>query len=141
VLFAGDSPWPAQAFRAEMSAPHNHYFAVRDGDELIGYAGISVLGPAGDRECEIHTIAVDPAHQGHGHGRELLAALLEIAESHQAPVFLEVRTDNDTAINLYRRNGFEVVGMRKGYYQPSGADAYTMRRVYPAVPYRDGDPT
>jgi ribosomal-protein-alanine N-acetyltransferase len=134
VLFAGDSPWPAQAFRSEMSAPHNHYFAVRSDDELIGYAGISVLGPAGDHECEIHTIAVDPAHQGHGHGRELLAALLEIADSHRAPVFLEVRTDNETAIDLYRRNGFDSVGVRKGYYQPSGADAYTMRREYPSGP-------
>jgi ribosomal-protein-alanine N-acetyltransferase len=131
VLFAGDSPWPAQAFRSEISAPHNHYFAVRVDDELIGYAGISVLGPSGDHECEIHTIAVDPAHQGRGYGRELLVALLEIADSHQAPVFLEVRTDNETAIALYRRNGFADVGVRKGYYQPSGADAYTMRREYP----------
>ena len=32
---------------------------------------------------------------------------------------------------MYRRNGFEEVGVRKRYYQPSGADAYTMRR--PAV--------
>jgi ribosomal-protein-alanine N-acetyltransferase len=141
LLFAGDSPWPAGAFRAEISTPHNHYFAVRDGDELVGYAGISVLGPAGDHECEIHTIAVAPDHQGHGHGRELLAALLDIADKRRAPVFLEVRTDNETAINLYRRNGFEIVGTRKGYYQPSGADAYTMRREQsPAQPSEGGRP-
>jgi [ribosomal protein S18]-alanine N-acetyltransferase len=128
LLFEGDSPWPAEAFRSELLASHNHYFAVRDGETLIGYAGISVLGPAGDQECEIHTIAVDPEHQGHGHGRALLATLLEIADSRNAPVFLEVRTDNETAINLYRRNGFDEVGVRRGYYQPSGADAFTMRR-------------
>ncbi len=45
-----------------------------------------------------------------------------------ATVFLEVRTDNDAAIGLYRAHDFEVVGVRKRYYQPSGADAYTMRR-------------
>ncbi|PHV68771.1 ribosomal protein S18-alanine N-acetyltransferase [Williamsia muralis] len=140
LLFAGDSPWPAQAFRAEISTPHNHYFAARDGDDLIGYAGISVLGPAGDHECEIHTIAVAPEHQGHGHGRELLAALLEIADKRRAPVFLEVRTDNEAAINLYRRNGFEIVGIRKGYYQPSGADAYTMRREQRSAPPEGGRP-
>lgn len=129
ILFAGDSPWPAEAFRTEILAPHNHYFAVRDGETLIGYAGISVLGPTDHRECEIHTIAVDPAYQGRGHGRELLEAMLEIADRHRAEVFLEVRTDNDTAISMYRRNGFEEVGVRKRYYQPSGADAYTMRRA------------
>lgn len=128
VLFAGDSPWPAAAFRTEIFASHNHYFAVRDGETLIGYAGISVLGPTDHPECEIHTIAVDPAYQGRGHGRELLSALLEIADAHHAEVFLEVRTDNGSAINMYRRNGFEEVGVRKRYYQPSGADAYSMRR-------------
>ena len=131
LLFEGDSPWPAEAFRSEILAPHNHYFAVRDGETLIGYAGISVLGLDGDLECEIHTIAVDPEFQGRGHGRALLATLLEIADSRKAPVFLEVRTDNETAINLYRRNGFDEIGVRRGYYQPSGADAYTMRR--PAI--------
>jgi [ribosomal protein S18]-alanine N-acetyltransferase len=123
LLFEGDSPWPAEAFRSEILVPHNHYFAIRDGETLIGYAGISVLGPADDPECEIHTIAVDPQFQGQGHGRTLLAALLDIADTRHAPVFLEVRTDNETAINLYRRNGFEEVGVRRGYYQPSGADA------------------
>jgi [ribosomal protein S18]-alanine N-acetyltransferase len=30
---------------------------------------------------------------------------------------------------LYRSEGFEVVGIRRSYYQASGADAFTMRRV------------
>ena len=45
-----------------------------------------------------------------------------------ATVFLEVRTDNDTARALYESAGFAVVGLRRRYYQPSGADAHTMRR-------------
>ncbi|EUA92009.1 putative ribosomal-protein-alanine acetyltransferase, RimI [Mycobacterium ulcerans str. Harvey] len=43
-------------------------------------------------------------------------------------VFLEVRTDNEPAIALYRSVGFEQVGLRRRYYRVSGADAYTMRR-------------
>nr|WP_221247242.1 ribosomal protein S18-alanine N-acetyltransferase [Gordonia humi] len=127
-LFAGDSPWPLAGFVAELRAEHNRYFAARDGDVLVGYAGVSVLGPVGDRECEVHTIAVDLAYQGHGHGRALMDALLAVADAENAAVFLEVRTDNAPAVALYERNGFTVAGTRRNYYQPSGADAYTMVR-------------
>ncbi|GAC69897.1 ribosomal protein S18-alanine N-acetyltransferase [Gordonia soli] len=136
-MFAEDSPWPAAAFRAELNAPYNRYFAARDrprGD-LVGYAGVSTLGNERDgHECEIHTIAVAPAYRGRGLGRALLAAMLGVADSITAPVYLEVRTDNDTAISLYESHGFVRSGVRRGYYQPSGADAYTMIR-----PPRDGD--
>ncbi|MGC5254908.1 ribosomal protein S18-alanine N-acetyltransferase [Gordonia sp. DT218] len=129
-MFADDSPWPATAFRAELNAPYNRYFAARErpGGEVVGYAGVSTLGSAGSFECEIHTIAVAPSHRGRGYGRALLMALLDVADDCGAPVFLEVRTDNDTAIDLYARQGFVRSGIRRNYYQPSGADAYTMIR-------------
>jgi [ribosomal protein S18]-alanine N-acetyltransferase len=47
-------------------------------------------------------------------------------------VHLEVRTDNDTALALYRSVGFTEVGVRKRYYRISGADAYAMRREGPS---------
>ncbi|WP_132994124.1 ribosomal protein S18-alanine N-acetyltransferase [Gordonia zhaorongruii] len=129
-MFSGDSPWPLAGFISELRADHNRYFAVRpaQGGRVAGYAGISVLGPVDDRECEIHTIAVDPDFRGRGYGRALLAALLDVADRVAAPVFLEVRTDNQVAISLYERNAFTVAGTRRKYYQPSGADAYTMVR-------------
>jgi ribosomal-protein-alanine N-acetyltransferase len=43
-------------------------------------------------------------------------------------VYLEVRTDNEQAIGLYEAHGFRRIGLRRRYYQPSGADAYTMER-------------
>jgi len=39
-----------------------------------------------------------------------------------------VRTDNHRAQRLYRRYGFTEIGIRRGYYQPSGTDALVMRR-------------
>ena len=77
-------------------------------------------------EYEVHTIGVDPALQGQGIGRRLLDELLNFADG--GVVYLEVRTDNEAAIALYRSMGFEQVGLRKRYYRVSGADAYTMRR-------------
>jgi ribosomal-protein-alanine N-acetyltransferase len=129
LLFPGDDPWPTIAFVRELAAEHNHYVAARENDLLIGYGGISRLGRMPPFEYEIHTIGVDPAYQGRGVGRRMLDELLKIAA--ESVVHLEVRTDNATAIALYRSVGFTEVGVRKRYYRISGADAYTMRREAP----------
>lgn len=125
-LFPGDDPWPAVAFIRELESEHNHYVAARVDGRLVGYAGITRLGRKPPYEYEIHTIGVDPAHQGAGIGRELLNRILDIALG--GVVFLEVRTDNAAAIGLYESVGFTKMGLRKRYYRVSGADAYTMRR-------------
>jgi [ribosomal protein S18]-alanine N-acetyltransferase len=124
-LFDGDDPWPAEAFLRELDAKHNHYVAARTDDKLVGYAGISRLGRKPPYEYEIHTVGVDPAYQGQGIGRGLLARLLEYAAG--GTVYLEVRTDNAAAIGLYESAGFVNIGLRKRYYRVSRADAYTMR--------------
>ena len=125
-LFDGDDPWPAAAFNRELASPRNHYVGARAGETVIGYAGISRLGRTPPFEYEVHTIGVDPAYQGRGIGRRLLDALLAFAGGDV--VYLEVRTDNEAAIALYRSVGFTQVGLRRRYYRASGADAYTMRR-------------
>ncbi len=117
----------AAAFREELRAGHT-YLAARIDGELVGYGGVAVVGKPPGAEAEIHTIGVDPAHQGRGIGRALLRGLLAAADTLHATVFLEVRTDNDAARTLYETEGFVVVGLRRNYYRPSGADAYTMRR-------------
>ncbi len=125
-LFDGDDPWPERAFLAELAAGHNHYVAARADDKLVGYAGISRLGRVPPYEYEIHTIAVDPAYQGRGIGRQMLRRLVDHADG--GVIYLEVRTDNVPAIALYESEGFQRVGVRKRYYRVSGADAYTMKR-------------
>ena len=125
-LFDGDDPWPERAFLAELAAKHIRYVAARDADKLVGYAGIARLGRKTPYEYEIHTVGVDPAYQGQGIGKRMVAELLDRASG--ATVFLEVRTDNEPAIKLYESFGFVNVGLRTRYYRASGADAYTMRR-------------
>lgn len=127
LLFRGDDPWPESAFTRELAAPHIRYVAARSGGVLVGYAGISRLGRTAPFEYEIHTVGVDPDHQGRGIGKAMMTELLATAGP-DATVFLEVRTDNDAALALYTGLGFEILGVRKRYYQGSGADAYTMRR-------------
>ena len=99
-------------------------FAEDDEPRLIGYAGLL----AGAGEAEVLTIAVAPAHEGRGLGAVLLTELMrEAARRECDDVVLEVRVDNDRAQQLYRRFGFEGVGVRKGYYQPMNIDALVMR--------------
>jgi ribosomal-protein-alanine N-acetyltransferase len=75
-------------------------------------------------------VGVAQERWGEGIGAAMLENLLaEAGRRGCTEVFLEVRTDNDRAQRLYRRYGFAGIGVRRGYYQPSGADALVMRHV------------
>jgi ribosomal-protein-alanine N-acetyltransferase len=128
ILFPDDDPWRENAFHAELDMGHHYLGAYDERGGLIGYAGLALLGRPPDLEACVHTIAVDPEAQGSGVGTALLRGLLARADEVAAPTFLEVRTDNERAIALYRAHDFEAIGLRRRYYQPSGADAYTMAR-------------
>lgn len=127
-LFSEESPWSLEAFRAELANPRNYYVALRVAGQLQGYAGIALNGPTADPEWEIHTVALSPEQQGKGYSRLLMDKLFEPLQVIGGPVYLEVRDGNAPAVGLYESYGFEVTGRRKGYYQPSGADALTMFR-------------
>lgn len=127
-LFSEESPWSLEAFRAELANPRNYYVALRVAGQLQGYAGIALNGPTADPEWEIHTVALSPEQQGKGYSRLLMDKIFEPLQVIGGPVYLEVRDGNAPAVGLYESYGFEVTGRRKGYYQPSGADALTMFR-------------
>jgi len=123
----GEEAWSGQMLTGELSQQTaSRYYLVADaGGQIVGYAGLLGVGWQGD----VLTLAVAADHWGQGIGSALLEALLdEAARRGCAEVFLEVRTDNQRAQRLYRRHEFAEIGIRKGYYQPSGADALVMRR-------------
>jgi ribosomal-protein-alanine N-acetyltransferase len=124
-LFAPDT-WTAAMYRDELAHTDTRWYLVaEDGDELVGYGGLIAYPD----EAHIATIGVTTARQGGGIGAQLLDALLGEADRRRVPVvLLEVRADNELAQGLYRRRGFAEIGRRRGYYQPSGADAVVMKR-------------
>ncbi|WP_374968352.1 ribosomal protein S18-alanine N-acetyltransferase [Terrabacter sp. BE26] len=124
-LFADDA-WSEPTWWAELAArPRREYVVATAPDGTVaGYAGLDVAGDVAD----VMTIAVAPTHQGRGLGRVLLAELVRRASSRGAEaVLLEVRADNDAARRLYDRAGFEVISVRRRYYQPGDVDALVMR--------------
>jgi [ribosomal protein S18]-alanine N-acetyltransferase len=120
----GVEKWSAAMFWNEL-ANGNLYLVVRNGTGIVGYAGLSVS----DAEAWVQNIAVRRDRQRQGLGRLLLEALLAEASARGAKaVLLEVAVDNLPAQRLYTDYGFETVGVRKGYYQPTNTDALVMRR-------------
>jgi ribosomal-protein-alanine N-acetyltransferase len=122
----GEEAWSRGMLEGELAQQprSRHYLVAFQDGEVTGYAGLLAAG----HQADVVTIAVRRSRQRHGTGSALLAALLAEARRRGCTeVFLEVRVDNLTAQRLYRARGFEQVGIRRGYYQPSGADALVMR--------------
>ncbi len=129
-LFPEDA-WTREMFAAEFAQPPSRrlYLVAEEGHTLIGYGGMMFTGGP---QADVVTLAVAPAHWGRGAGTALLCALVDAADRRGcAEVLLEVREDNPRARRLYLRNGFEEVGIRRGYYQPAGVDAVVMRKELP----------
>lgn len=126
-LFGADR-WTAGMFWSELAEHESRHYLVALGEHaVLGYAGLCTYAA----EAYVQTLAVRADRQGNGIGRDLLVALLAEADRRGVTtVALEVRADNATAQRLYLRHGFELVGRRRGYYQPSGADAAVMVRAH-----------
>jgi ribosomal-protein-alanine N-acetyltransferase len=132
-----DDPWTARMFAEEVDQPPEsrlYLIAEADGPPpaagervMAGYAGLMFV--PGGTQADVLTIAVAREYWGRGIGSELLGTLIAAAvERGCAEVFLEVREDNPRARGLYLRRGFEEIGIRRGYYQPSGVNAIVMRK-------------
>jgi ribosomal-protein-alanine N-acetyltransferase len=96
------------------------------GRQVAGYGVMSV----GAGEAHILNLCVGDAFRCRGLGQRLLTLLVErAAAAGMKEEFLEVRPSNTAAIRLYLANGFEQVGVRRGYYQAVGGreDATVLR--------------
>jgi len=113
---AYDFPWSPGIFRDCLLAGYSSV-VLEHGGKVIGYGIVSVA--AG--EAHLLNLALSESARGMGNGRRLLEYLMELARRAGAEgMYLEVRPSNARAIALYERNGFEVVGRRRGYYRARG---------------------
>ncbi|WP_433494278.1 ribosomal protein S18-alanine N-acetyltransferase [Micromonospora sp. CA-248089] len=122
----GAEQWSAAMFWNELANGHFYLVATDDDGPVLGYAGLAVSPPD---EAWVQNVAVRRDAQRRGIGRLLLEALLaEAARRGARSTLLEVAADNAPAQRLYAGYGFEPIGVRRGYYQPSNTDALVMQR-------------
>ena len=126
-------PWSERAFRDALSHGRIYFACARE--QLVRDSGASrVLGYVvawfAGGEGEIANLAVDPGARGRGVGASLLdAALGEAIRQGANHVFLEVRSSNVRARQLYESRGFAEVGRRHRYYRRPVEDAVVLRRT------------
>ena len=130
-------PFPSEEiWKKRLSDPKPNEFvllAFVDG-EVAGNAGLHAAANSPRRAHAMHLgMAVHSDYQGRGVGDALMRALLDIADNWLNVFRLEltVFTDNERAISLYRKHGFEVEGTHKAYALRAGAwaDVYSMARI------------
>lgn len=83
---------------------------------ILGFVVYSIVGDI----AEIIDIAVTKDEEGKGLGSKLIESVMKkVEESGLHSISLEVREDNERAIQFYEREGFKKSHLRKQYYSDS----------------------
>ena len=93
-------------------------------DTVIGFLISSII----QDECHIMNLCIDNKYRGNGYGRLILKYLHdEMIINKCRVIFLECRPSNQTAMNLYKSEGYNEIGIRRNYYPaPNGHEDAVM---------------
>jgi len=117
-------PWPERSFRFELTENPVSRGWVAEVNSRI--AAMLVLWFIID-EAHVATIAVHPDFRRQGIGEQILLYALRSAQTEGARrAFLEVRAGNVAAQTMYKKYGFAIAGVRRGYYRDNNEDALLM---------------
>lgn len=109
-----DSFWNPSILKDELTCAHSHYLVAKNLQEVIGFIGIKHMLD----EADIMNIVVRKDFRNQGIGTLLLENIITLCkELKLAYLTLEVNEENYSAIHLYKKFGFEEVGIRKNYYK------------------------
>lgn len=123
------NPWPRSSFEGEIdNEPISESLVVihPPDDRIIGYVIIWMVRDV----VQISNVAVDPAYRRKGVGEQVMRRVLHRKRREGfRRAFLEVRPSNTTAVKLYEKLGFTVVGKRPHYYHKPKEDALIMLKM------------
>jgi len=101
---------------------------------VAGHAGLHPWGKS-PRRAHVRGLgmAIQSRYQGQGVGTALMQALMDLADKWLPVTRIEltVFADNERAVKLYRKFGFEIEGTHKAYALRDGkyVDTYAMARI------------
>jgi putative acetyltransferase len=108
------------------------------GGIVVGNAGLHGMPALRRRHVAGLGIAVNRSAQRQGVGSALMASLVDWADQWAQILRIELTVfcDNDAAIALYRKFGFEHEGTHRAYALRDGvyADVHAMARLHPSPP-------
>ncbi len=121
------SPWSDVSLEEEITVSQGIQLVAEENDSLIvGWCGCRVIWP----EAELLKIAVKPRCRVRGVAGNLIACLVEeLQRKEVTTLFLEVRSGNRAAVNLYRKTGFSQVGLRPAYYTDPSDSALILKKT------------
>ncbi|MBD1399175.1 ribosomal protein S18-alanine N-acetyltransferase [Pelovirga terrestris] len=119
-------PWSRRQFVDELDNPIAALDVAVVDHQLAGYlCSWLICG-----ELQIQNLATSPHYRRCGIGQALLTYVIERSQQQGLlAAWLEVRENNQAAINLYQACGFKLQGRRKKYYQ-DGEDALLLGRKF-----------
>lgn len=116
-------PWSEKSFLDSFHSENNIYLVAESEKGVTGYCGIWTAFETAD----LCNIAVAPEYRRQGIADRLLQESVKRAGKKGVErLMLEVRESNLGALCLYRKNGFQKIGIRKGYYSSPTEDAVLM---------------
>ena len=108
-----DEFWTPNILKSELESSNSKYIVAKENDNIVGFAGIIISVD----DTEITNIVTKKTERKKGIGTLLLDKLIEMTKKENwDKISLEVNENNIEAKNLYIKNGFEIVGRRKRYY-------------------------
>lgn len=109
-----DDFWSVSILENELHNPNSKYIVAKINSKIVGFGGIwkSV------DDVHITNIVTAKKFRNKKIGSILLSKLIEMANDEKGinAITLEVNSNNIIAQNLYKKFGFDVVGLRKKYY-------------------------
>ena len=111
--------WSMKGLISDIANTSTQSFVAIYQGKAIGFCSYIIQDDA-----ELVFLCTHPSHQKKGIASYLLKTT--IANLPVNTVVLEVRSENTTAINLYKKLGFEKLGIRKNFYSYPSDDAVVM---------------
>lgn len=107
------------------------YYVVECDGKVVGGGGVAPLRGTYQNICELQKFYILPEYRGRGFGSQLLSKCLDFAaEQKFNRCYIETVSKMDLAASLYKKLGFEAIGMPLGNTGHHACDRWYTKVIY-----------